>query len=40
MRGTVHWMVTESKLVEIFIRLVGFSGGVGPIESVSIDSKE
>ena len=31
MRGTVHWMVDESRLVEIFIRLVGFTGGVGPI---------
>ena len=31
MRGTVHWMVAESKLVAIPIRLVGFTGGVGPI---------
>ena len=37
MRGTVHWMVAESKPVEISIRLVGFSGGVGPVCGVPID---
>ena len=37
MTGTVHWMVAESKLVEMSIRLVGFTGGVGSIGSMPID---